>query len=246
MYEKMIEVKNLNYSVDNSDILKFINFDIYKNDFVGIIGPNGAGKSTLIKILIGEIENYTGEIKINGKIGYVPQKDEIDREFPIRAFEVVLMGLYNEVGLFKRFKKEHYKKAKEIMKMLDIEYIYNRPVGKLSGGEYQRLILARALIGNPEILILDEPEAGVDSKSQSKIYNILEDLNKKGMTIILISHDISMVVKKANTIMCLNKTLHCHKNSVEMTAEDLKKIYSEDLELLIHINKPLKVVSRND
>ncbi len=246
MREKMISVKDLNYKVEDNDILKFINFDIYKNDFVGIIGPNGAGKSTLIKILIGEIENYSGEIEINGKIGYVPQKDEFDKSFPIRAFEVVLMGMYKDVGLFKKYKKKHYNKVKSTMKMLGIDYLYNRNVGKLSGGEYQRLSLARALVSDPDILILDEPEAGVDSKAQIKIYNILEELSKKGMTIILVSHDISMVVKKANTVMCLNKTLHCHKNAVDMTAEDLKKIYSEELELLVHINKPLKVVSKND
>lgn len=246
MRKKMISVKNLNYKVEDNEILKFITFDVYENDFVGIIGPNGAGKSTLIKTLIGEIENYTGKIEINGKIGYVPQKDEFDKSFPIRAFEVVLMGMYKELGLFKRFKKEHYEKAKSTMKMLGIDYLYNRKVGKLSGGEYQRLSLARALVSDPDILILDEPEAGVDSKAQVKIYTILEELNKKGMTIILISHDISMVVKKANTIMCLNKTLHCHKNAMDMTADDLKKIYSEELELLVHINKPLKVVSRND
>ncbi|WGS64669.1 metal ABC transporter ATP-binding protein [Marinitoga aeolica] len=246
MREKIISVKNLNYKVENNEILKFINFDIYKNDFVGIIGPNGAGKSTLIKILIGEIENYNGKIEIKGKIGYVPQKDEFDRSFPIRAYEVVLMGIYKNVGLFRKYKKEHYEKAKNIMKMLGIDYLYNRNVGKLSGGEYQRLSLARALISDPDILILDEPEAGVDSKAQIKIYGILEELNKKGMTIILVSHDISMVVKKANTVMCLNKTLHCHKNAIDMTSEDLRKIYSEELELLVHINKPIKVVSRND
>lgn len=246
MREKLISVKDLSYKVEDTEILKFITFDIYRNDFVGIIGPNGAGKSTLIKLLIGEYENYTGKIEINGKIGYVPQKDEYDKSFPIRAFEVVLMGMYKNVGLFKKYKKEHYEKVMEIMKMLGIEYLYNRKVGKLSGGEYQRLSLARALISDPDILILDEPEAGVDSKAQIKIYNILEELNKKGMTIIMVSHDISMVVKKANTIMCLNKTLHCHKNALDMTSEDLKKIYSEELELLVHIDKPIKVVSRND
>ncbi|KAF2956899.1 ABC transporter ATP-binding protein [Marinitoga sp. 38H-ov] len=246
MRKKIISVENINYKVENNEILKYITFDIYENDFVGIIGPNGAGKSTLIKILIGEIDGYTGKIKINGKIGYVPQKDEFDKSFPIKAYEVILMGMYNEIGLFKNFKKKHYEKVKEIMKKLDIEYLYDRKVGDLSGGEYQRLSLARALVSDPDILILDEPEAGVDSKAQSKIYKVLEKLNKSGMTIILVSHDISMIVKKVNTIMCLNKTLHCHKNVVDMNSDDLKKIYSEELEFLIHIEKPLKVVSEND
>ncbi|MBM7560087.1 metal ABC transporter ATP-binding protein [Marinitoga litoralis] len=242
----IISVSDLNYTVENTEILKFINFEIKKGDFVGIIGPNGAGKSTLMKILIGEITNYSGNVEIKGKIGYVPQKDEFDKSFPIRSYEVVLMGLYKNVGLFKKYSKNHFYKVRKIMKKLEIEYLYNRNVGNLSGGEYQRLSLARALVSDPDILILDEPEAGVDSKAQSKIYSILEELNKQGMTIILVSHDISMIVKKVKTVMCLNKTLHCHKNSVDMNSEDLKNIYSDELELLIHLDKPLKVVSKND
>ncbi|AEX86481.1 metal ABC transporter ATP-binding protein [Marinitoga sp. 1135] len=245
--EKVISVNNLNYSVEDNEILKFITFDIYKKDFVGIIGPNGAGKSTLIKILIGEIENYQGKVEINGKIGYVPQKDEFDRTFPIKAYEVVLMGMYKSVGLLKRYKKSDIEKVRETMKKLNIEYLFDRNVGKLSGGEYQKVSLARALVSDPDILILDEPEAGVDKKGQNMIYDILERLNDElGLTIILVSHDISMVVKKTNKVMCLNRTLHCHKNAIDVTADDLKNIYAEEMEILVHINQPLKVVSKND
>lgn len=247
MKDIMINVNNLNYKVENTEILKDINFNIYKGDFVGIIGPNGAGKSTLIKILLNEIEDYDGDIKISGKIGYVAQHDEFERDFPIKAYEIVLLGMYKKRGIFKRYKKEDYEKVKKLMKILEIDYLYDRKVGKLSGGEYQRLALARALASEPSILILDEPEAGVDKQGQNLFYSLLKKLNnEKNITIIMVSHDLSMVFKETTKIMCLNKSLHCHKDTKEMTAEELKKIYSEDLELLVHVDESVKVVDRND
>lgn len=247
MTETIIRAKNVGYETENTLILKNINFEISKKDFVGIIGPNGAGKSTLIKILLGEIEGYTGDVEIKGKIGYVPQHDFIDKTFPISALEVVLMGLYKETGIFRRFKKEHINRALEVMKILEIDKLKNRKVGKLSGGEYQRLMLSRALVSGPDILILDEPEAGVDKKGQKLFYNLMKKLNEEqGITVILVSHDISMIFSETNKVMCLNRTLHCHKNTSEMNRDDFKKIYSDSLEMLVHIDEPLKVVSRND
>jgi zinc transport system ATP-binding protein len=131
--------------------------------------------------------------------------------------------------------------------MLEIEYVFDRQVGKLSGGEYQRLMLARAMIFDPDILVLDEPEAGVDKKGQELFYKVLEKLQtEKNMTIILVSHDLSMVFKKTNRVMCLNKTLHCHKGTKEMTTEDLKTLYPDSLEMLVHVEDKVKVVDRND
>jgi zinc transport system ATP-binding protein len=247
MNKSILSVNNLNYSIENTEILKNITFDIYKGDFVGIIGPNGAGKSTLIKIILNEIENYSGKIFFEDKIGYVPQKEEFDRTFPIKTIELILLGLYRQKGIFKRFSKEEVKKAESLMEKLEITKLKNVNVGKVSGGEFQRIILARALISDPNILILDEPEAGVDKSGQSLYYKLLKDLNEKeNKTIILISHDLSMVMKEANKIMCLNKTLHCHKKTEEMTSSDLKGIYSESLEILFHIEDKVKVVRKND
>ncbi len=245
--DPLISVRDLNYSAENNNILINISFDIYKGDFVGIIGPNGAGKSTLIKTLIGEIQDYTGEIKINGKIGYVPQSEERERDFPIKVYEVALMGLYNEVGPFKRFKEEHYEKVRETLKLLQIDHLYDRLVGKLSGGEYRRLMVARALVSDPDILILDEPEANIDKEGQSILYEILRDLKQdKNMSIMLISHDLNMIFKETNKIMCMNKTLHCHKNTVDIDINDLRTLYSKDFELFIHVNEKMKVVSNKD
>lgn len=242
----LIKVKNLDFKSGNNHILKNINFDIFKKDFVGIVGPNGAGKSTLIKCILGELE-YTGEIFINGKIGYVPQHDDFEKDFPITGSEVVLMGLYNNKNILKKFNDSDNKKVKDLLSLLEIEYVFDRQVGKLSGGEYQRLMLARALIFDPDILVLDEPEAGVDKKGQELFYKVLEKLQiEKNMTIVLVSHDLSMVFKKTNRVMCLNKSLHCHKSTKEMTTEDLKTLYPDSLEMLVHVDNHVKVVDRND
>jgi zinc transport system ATP-binding protein len=244
--KQLIKVENLNFKSGNNHILKDINFEVFKKDFVGIVGPNGAGKSTLIKCLLGELE-YTGKVTINGKIGYVPQHDEFEKDFPITGSEVVLMGLYKSKNVLKSFDESDEKKVKDLLKMLEIEYVFDRQVGKLSGGEYQRLMLARAMIFDPDILVLDEPEAGVDKKGQELFYKVLEKLQtEKNMTIILVSHDLSMVFKKTNRVMCLNKTLHCHKSTQEMTTEDLKTLYPDSLEMLVHVEDKVKVVDRND
>jgi len=245
--DPLVSVRDLNYTTENNNILINISFDIYRGDFVGIIGPNGAGKSTLIKTLIREIEDYTGEIKINGKIGYVPQSEERERDFPIKVYEVALMGLYSEVGPFKRFKEEHYEKVRETLKLLQIDHLYNRLVGKLSGGEYRRLMVARALVSDPDILILDEPEANIDKEGQSILYETLRNIKQdKNMSIMLISHDLNMIFKETNKIMCMNKTLHCHKNTADLDINDLRTLYSKDFELFIHINEKMKVVSNKD
>lgn len=243
----LISVRNLNYTAENNHILMDISFDIYREDFVGIIGPNGAGKSTLVKILVGEIENYKGKLEINGEIGYVPQYEEKEKDFPIKAYEVALMGLYKEVGLFKRFKKEHYQKVREVFDLLKIENLYDRQVQKLSGGEYRRLMVARALVSNPDILILDEPEANIDKAGQSILYETLKKIkNNMNISIILVSHDLNVVFKETNKVMCMNKTLHYHKNTADLSIEDLKTLYSKDFELFIHINEKMKVVSNKD
>lgn len=243
----IIEVENINYSIENTHILKNITFHINEGDFVGIVGPNGAGKSTLIKILLKEIEGYKGKIKINGKIGYVPQKETFEKDFPINAIEIVMMGLYNETNKFKKYNLNQKKYAESLLEKLEIKNIKKRQVGKLSGGEYQRLMLARALASKPNILILDEPEAGVDKDGQNLYYKILKELNlNQNITVILVSHDLSMIFKETNKVMCLNQTLHCHKETKQMTTEDLKSLYSESLEILLHLEDSVKVVKKND
>ncbi|MBB6062672.1 zinc transport system ATP-binding protein [Thermosipho japonicus] len=215
-----VVVRDLNYLIGEKYILKNINFSIKKGDFVGIVGPNGAGKSTLIKILIGEIDNYTGEVMIKGKIGYLPQFQTFNREVPINAYQFVKMGSYKN--------KKNVKLIEKLIEEVGLSGKEKQLVGTMSGGEIQRLSLARALISEPDILILDEPEAGVDQMGKARFYELLEEFQKRlNLTIIMVSHDIGMVFEKCTTVMCLNKTLHCHGPTEKIKPDELKLLFPD-------------------
>ncbi|ANQ53465.1 metal ABC transporter ATP-binding protein [Thermosipho sp. 1063] len=215
-----ISVENLNYKIGEKEILKNINFKIKKGEFVGIIGPNGAGKSTLIKIIVGEIKSYTGQISVNGKIGYLPQVQTINREVPINALQFAKMGAYK--------KKVSKEQISTLLKNVGLAGKERQLVGTMSGGELQRLSLARALLYNPDILILDEPEAGVDQMGKARFYELLYKVKeKKNLTILMISHDIGMVFEKCTSVMCLNKTLHCHGPTEKIKPDELKILFPD-------------------
>ncbi|QTA38108.1 metal ABC transporter ATP-binding protein [Thermosipho ferrireducens] len=221
----VIKADNLSYKVNGVEILKNVSFIINKGEFVGLIGPNGAGKSTLAKIIIGQIKNFKGHVEVNGTIGYLPQIQTINREVPILAIELVQMGAYRK---YKRKLSFSYKKATELMKRVGLDSHINQLVSSMSGGELQRLSLARALLSEPDILILDEPEAGVDQMGKAQFYTLIDEIRKEhNITIIMISHDIGMVFEKCTTVMCLNKTLHCHGPSEKISPEELKELFPD-------------------
>jgi len=231
---KVIELVDVSYEKSGVEILKGISFEIFQNDFVGIIGPNGAGKTTLAKIIVGDIKDYFGKVIVRGKIGYVPQMKDLNRDTPILVREFASMGLYEKKGLFKFFSRNDWKKVDRYLEMVGILNLRDRSITKLSGGELQRLMLARALLFDPDILILDEPEAGVDQMGKARFYELIDSLKKdKELTIILISHDIGMVFQKCEKIMCLNRTLHCHAPRGKVSPEDLQKLFSEDFDIWI-------------
>jgi zinc transport system ATP-binding protein len=211
--------------------LENVSFSIKQNDFLGIIGPNGAGKSTLFSCMLGILQQYEGEIYVFGQnirksksylkdIGYVPQKPIFEKTFPATVREVVRMGL-------KRNSNE--KRVDEVLQQVWIHELANRRIGELSAGQQQRVFIAKALVSDPKILILDEPVTGIDQSSTELFYSILDDLNKKqNITIIWSSHDLDAVNKLANKVACLNKTLFFHGISKEFfTNEELLKQYAE-------------------
>lgn len=235
---EVIRLIDVSYEKNDVEILKGISFEIFKGDFVGIIGPNGAGKTTLARIIVGDIKDYTGEVIVKGDIGYVPQMKDLNRDTPILVREFASMGLYRKKGLFKFLDKNDWKEIDRHLEMVGILNLRDRPMTKLSGGELQRLMLARALLFDPDILILDEPEAGVDQMGKATFYELIDSLRgDKKFTIILISHDIGMVFQKCERIMCLNKTLHCHAPRDEISPEDLQKLFSEDFDIWIRGRK---------
>lgn len=227
-------VNNISYSIGGNNILRNITFKVHKGEIIGIIGPNGAGKTTLVQIIIGDIQRHQGTFQLLGRIGYLPQFRSIDRQFPITAFEVARMGLYQ----FEKNSSDCRKKAvrnlvMESLESCGIEHLASRQIGTFSGGEYQRLLLARAILMQPELLILDEPEAGIDEMGKTSFFSLMKKLQQKNnMAVLMISHDIGLIFKACQRIMCLNRTLHCSKPSVEMSVEDLQSVFY-DMDILI-------------
>lgn len=226
----VVEIKNLTVEYSGVRALDNISFSINQNDFLGIIGPNGAGKSTLFACMLGIITEFKGEIyffgenirkskKYLGDVGYVPQKPVFEKNFPATVKEVVRMGL----------KKGSEKKIDEALQQVWIHELSHRRIGELSVGQQQRVFIAKALVGDPKVLILDEPVTGIDTQSTEIFYSILHDLNQKhNITIIWSSHDLDAVNKLANKVACLNKTLFFHGVSQEFFSnEELIKQYSE-------------------
>ncbi len=232
MFMKLVDIKNLTVDFDRILALQDVNFSVSKGDFLGIIGPNGAGKTTLFSCMLGLTQNFKGEIKFFDKnirkskqyltkVGYVPQKPVFEKNFPATVKEVVKMGL-----------RKHSDKDDKVDRTLQQVWIHElglRRIGELSGGQLQRVFIAKALVNDPQILILDEPVTGIDSQSKELFYEILRGLNKnENLTIIWSSHDLEAVAKLANKVACLNRTLFFHGISNEFFSnEALLKQYSE-------------------
>ena len=199
---KAVSINNLNFSYSQTPVLKDCNLNVDVGEFTVILGGNGSGKSTLIKLMLGELKKKSGEIKILGKniedyvsfkdIGYVPQINIVNKiAFPITCLELVSLNLYEEFGFIKIPKKNHYQKAKDILKKMGMESYINTPVNELSGGLAQRAMISKAMINDPKILILDEPTAGVDKYSKDHFFETIDFLSKKfNVTIIMVTHEL--------------------------------------------------------
>ncbi|MFW6025421.1 MAG: metal ABC transporter ATP-binding protein [Candidatus Woesearchaeota archaeon] len=228
---KILNLEDVSFSYKrNEPFLENVNFSIYENDFVGVVGPNGGGKTTLLKLILGLLKPDKGKITIFGKkpkrartkIGYLPQFKNIDFEFPITAYEIVLL---NRLGnkLIKKFNEEDKKAVKESMKRLKIWNLKDKTLNELSGGEKQRVFVARAISNNPEILLLDEPASNLDIHIQNDLYEMLKKLNKE-IAIMIVEHNLNIVSKYAKEIVCINK---CKSHSVKYHNSD--SLYVEDL-----------------
>lgn len=238
----MIELKGINYLVNGKSILSEINLTIADQEFVAVIGPNGAGKSTLIKILLNLIKDYEGSVYIEGKlntewlqnnrIGYLPQREDFDRQFPATSLELVLMGQAAQTGMGRRFSRQAIQDADKALERVGIFSLRNQLIGSLSGGEWQRLLMARALLTGSNYLILDEPEAGIDKPGVISFFDLLAELHQQGKTIITISHDLNMLNKYCTFLVCLNRTLHCHTERELLSAEHIHNTFGDGVKLI--------------
>ncbi len=231
--------------------LEEINLSVEANDFLGIIGPNGGGKTTLLKVILGLIKPNHGLVSVMGQtpekgrrfIGYISQHNLFDRDFPVSVLDVVLMGRYSKAGLFQRYSEEDRRIANKALKTVEILDYKDRQVGKLSGGEQQRVFIARALATDPKILLLDEPTASIDPNMQTEFYELIESL-KQRMAIIIVSHDVSAVSIYTDKIACLNHRLFYH-GSTEIPAEELEKTYHCPIQFIAHGDVPHRVLKEH-
>jgi zinc transport system ATP-binding protein len=247
-----IHIENLSVYYGKTVAIKNICFDVKEGEFLGIIGPNGGGKSTLLKAILGLIPITTGSIQIFGQktgknkrsVGYVPQFATMDKHFPISVFEVVLTGrLKPGLSPFMRYSKEDKKIAIRQLERVGISHLIKRQISELSGGEFQRLLIARALTVNPKLLLLDEPTASVDASSRNQIYSLLEELNKE-MTIVLVTHDLLAISSKVGILACLNERLVYH-GEPELNENIVEKLYGCPVDLIAH-GVPHRVLKKHE
>ncbi len=241
----IFEVKNLFFQANSQKILEDISLTILPGDYCAIIGPNGGGKTTLIRLLLGLGKPTKGEIRLFGqalsrfkrwnKIGYVPQRaSQLDQNFPATVLEVVKMGRIAKQGLFKRATQEDRDAIQEAMVKMDVSDIQEKLIGELSGGQRQRVMIARALASKPEVLILDEPNTGVDVVSQQRFYKLLRELNQnENMTIIFITHDIGVIADDIGRLFTVNQNLlTCNNPKEAISCEDMSALYGIDAHLI--------------
>lgn len=203
-----IEIKNLTVAYGENIALEDLNLDIEIGSLMALVGPNGAGKSTLIKTILKFLKQITGEIKINAKtLAYVPQRNSVDWDFPTTLFDVVEMGCYGRVGLFKKVNKEEKQKVLKAIEQVGMLEFKDRQISELSGGQQQRAFIARALVQEADIYLMDEPFQGVDSTTEKSIVEILKQLKAEGKTIIVVHHDLQTVPAYFESVALINKAV---------------------------------------
>lgn len=249
----IIEIKNLSAGYDGRTVLRDVNLTIYERDFLGVIGPNGGGKTTLIKCILGLLKPFGGEILFHSQfpssgkdqlsMGYLPQYNSIDRKFPITVEEVILSGLSSQKPLASRFTAAHYEKARSVIARMGLEGMEDRAIGALSGGQLQRALLGRAIISDPEVVILDEPSTYIDKRFEARLYELLAEINRE-CAIILVSHDIGTVLQQVKSIACVNETLDYHPDT-GVTEEWLERNFHCPIELLGHGALPHRILGEH-
>lgn len=236
----VISFDQVSYAYGHSNVLEDITLEIEEEEFFGVIGPNAAGKSTLLKLMLGMLKPDSGEISVLGKspkqasqnIGYVPQFPSFPRNFPIKVMDVVLLGCMGKSKKMGGFSKRDRDIALESLRVVESAELVNTPIQDLSGGQVQRMLIARALASQPEILILDEPTANIDVQAEENIFSLLKKYNEH-MTIIVVSHDIAFISGYVNRVGCLNTTLLCHETEA-ISGKTIEELYGAPVKMIHH------------
>lgn len=243
----LFEVNALQFERGQNLILQSVSFKILPGEYCAIIGPNGGGKTTLVRLLLGLEKPSAGTIRLFGtpqkkfsawdRIGYVPQRSSlVDASFPASVREVVAMGRYARRGILGEEKAQDVEAIEEAMALMGVGELRDRLIGELSGGQRQRVMIARALASRPEVLIVDEPNTGVDASSQQRFYELLRELNKKrGVGILFITHDVGVIAEDITKLLFVNQTLLTSENPLDMMRCDaMSQLYGNPLHLVSH------------
>lgn len=243
-----ISVRGLTVSYGARPVLRSVSFEVPDGRLVGVVGPNGAGKSTLLKAMLGLIEPDGGTIRVHGesvaahreRLAYVPQTEAVDWDFPVTVADVVLMGRYGRLGWFGRPTKVDKDLAMESLDKVGMTEFRDRPIRRLSGGQQQRVFLARALCQEADILLLDEPFAGVDAATEQAIFRLIETLTARGRTLLVVNHDLS-VLDRFDLVMLLNQQVVAFGPTKSVVNdENLRRTYGGRLTLLDRADLALK------
>ena len=226
---KLIEIEHLSAGYDRKQVLNDINLTVYQDDYLGIIGPNGGGKTTLMRLILRLMKPTEGNIRYykDGKevkeisMGYLPQYNSLDKQFPISVYEVVLSGLSKTKSLFSRYTQAQHQQVLDTLERMQLMEFKDRHIAALSGGQLQRVLLARAIVSKPDVVILDEPNTYIDRRFQKQMYEMLEQINKE-CAIIIVSHDVAEVLNNVKHIACVNHHLHYH-DTTDMPREKLEE-----------------------
>ncbi len=245
----LLKIESLNAGYDSNIVLRDVNLTVSENDFIGVIGPNGGGKTTLLKIILGLLKPFSGDVTFNetlvkrNSIGYLPQMSAGDITFPITVTDVVLSGLMIGKGVTGRMTPDDRKRAGDVIEELGLGRIRNSSLSMLSGGQLQRVFLGRAVIGSPRLLLLDEPDNFVDTSFENDFYEKLHELNAR-MAILMVSHDVGTISAHVKSFACVNGKLHYHP-SPEITNEQLSD-YDCPIQLVTHGRVPHTVLEKHD
>jgi len=236
-----VEIKGLTVRYGDIKALDDIWLEVKDGDYLGIIGPNGSGKTTLLKAMLGLVETCSGSVRVYGEkppgtsflTGYVPQMSVLDRNFPVSVFEVVLSGrLGPGLKLMHRYSRKDMAYTEEMLVKTGIHDLKNRRISDLSGGEFQKMLIARALAVKPKLLLLDEPTANVDAKARDQIYSLLGELGKM-ITIVLVTHDLLAISESVRSLACLNAKLVYH-GEARFDEEVVRAVYGCPIDLIAH------------
>ncbi|MFH0958783.1 MAG: ABC transporter ATP-binding protein [Pseudomonadota bacterium] len=235
-----VKISDLNFSYDGHLVLEDVNVEIPVGDFVSIVGPNGGGKTTLIKLILGLLKPSTGSVKVFGqspgnvrtRMGYMPQHSELDFQFPATVMDVALMGRLGNESRFGAYSKNDREIVLASLEKVGLASLRRKSFAEISGGQRQRLFLARALACQPDILLLDEPTANLDLAMEGDLYKLLQELNER-LTIVIVSHDLGFVSRVVRTVLCVKRKVLSHPTA-DITGEIINEIYGAPMKMIRH------------